>query len=116
MDKKKEPVLAIVLFIGLISHYLLGYFFWDKLGSDRVYSITAYFCMDVWSFVVVLLSRTKILQGMGLLGMMLGMYFFYMEFQEPELWVQRDYLTLGLVLSNVYFLWYFTGKFKNKEK
>lgn len=114
MEKKKENILAAIIFVGLISHYVFGYFFWDKLGSDRIYSITAYFCMDLYGFLVYLLSKGKILKGMGALGMLLGTYYFYMEFQEPYLWVSRDYLTLALTLVNIFFIWFFTEKFKNK--
>ncbi len=114
MQRHKENILALVLFIGILSHYCLGYFFWDKLGTEKLYSITAYFCMDLYGFIVFLLSSTKLLKGMGAFGMICGTFFFYMEFNDPSLWSARDYLTLGLVLVNCSFIWIFTNKFKNK--
>ena len=114
MSKNKENILAAVIFVGLISHYFIGYFLWDKLGSEKIYSITAYFCMDICGFVVYLLASGKLLKGMGGLGMLLGSYFFYMEFNDPSLWDVRDYLTLGLVAMNCCFIWLFTDKMKRK--
>lgn len=116
MDKYKENILAAVIFIGLLSHYVIGYFLWDKLGSEKLYSITAYFCMDIWGFIVYLLANSKALKGMGALGMVLGSYFFYMEFNDPNFWNLRDYLTLGLVVLNCGFIWMFTDKIKYKNK
>lgn len=116
MSKKQETILAVVLAVGLVSHFFLGYFYWDKLGSERIYSLTAYFCMDLWGFVVYLLANGRILKGMGALGMVCGAFFFYMEFNDPNLWIQRDYLTLALVLGNSFFIWVFTDKVKNKNK
>jgi len=116
MTKKQENMLAAILVVGMFSHFCLGYFFWDKIGTESLYSITAYFCMDLWGFVVFLLANGKILKGIGALGMILGSYFFYMEFNDPTFWQERDYLTLGLVLSNGFFLLVFTDKFKNKNK
>jgi len=113
VSKQKENILAVVLFIGLVSHYFIGYFLWDKLGSEKIYSITAYFNMDLWGFVVYLLATSKTLKGMGALGMVCGSYFFYMEFNDPYLWNTRDYLTLGLVSVNCGFIWYFTDKIKD---
>jgi len=115
MSNKKENILGVVLFIGILSHYCLGYFFWDKLGSEKIYSITAYFNADVYGFIVYLLSKGKLLKGMGALGMVCGSYFFYMEFNDPNLWGIRDFLTLGLVVTNCFFVWFFTDKFKQKK-
>lgn len=112
MNKKTENILAAMLVVGLVSHYFIGYFLWDKLGSEKIYSITAYFCMDIWGFVVYLLACGKVLKGVGALGMLLGSYFFYMEFNDPSLWVERDYMTLTLVAINCFFIWHFTDKIK----
>ena len=71
--------------------------------------------MDIWGFVVYLLANAKALKGMGAFGMILGSYFFYMEFNDPSLWNLRDYLTLGLVAVNCGFIWIFTDKFKSKN-
>lgn len=116
MPKNKENILAAILFVGLVSHYFIGYFLWDKLGSEKVYSVTAYFCMDLWGFVVYLLASSKLLKGMGGLGMVCGSYYFYMEFNDPNFWGVRDFLTLALVFTNCLFLWFFTDKFKTKNK
>ena len=112
---KTESVLASIIFIGLISHYLFGYFFWDVIGSEKVYSITAYFCMDIWGLCLFVLANTKILKGMGCLGMVLGTYYFYMEFQDPSNWKVEDYkgfATFSLAGINLAFVWHFTDKFK----
>jgi len=114
VSKRKENILALVLLIGLVSHYFIGYFLWDKLGSEKIYSITAYFNMDLWGFVVYLLANGRVLKGMGGLGMVCGSFFFYMEFSDPYFWSVRDYLTLGLVGMNCGFIWMFTDKIKNK--
>jgi len=115
MDKKKENILALVLFLGLVSHYFVGYFLWDKLGSEKIYSITAYFCMDVWGLVVYLIASGKILKGAAALGMACGTFFFYMEFNDPYLWETRDYLTLTLVIINCFFIWFYIDKYKNRK-
>lgn len=70
--------------------------------------------MDVFGFVVYMLANGKVLKGMGALGMVCGTFFFYMEFNDPNLWVKRDYLTLGLVFVNCYFIWFYTDKLKKK--
>lgn len=116
MNEKKENILGVILFVGLISHYLFGYFLWDKLGGEKLYSVTAYFNADVYGFIVYILAKSKWLKGMGALGMVLGSFFFYQEFNEPSSWVERDYLTFGLVFANCFFIWHFTEKFKNKNK
>jgi hypothetical protein len=116
MDKRKENIIAGIMFIGLVSHYLFGYFFWDELTAVNIYYITVYWCMDLWGFTVYLLACGRILKGVGALGMLLGSYFFYMEFNDPSVWAERDYLTLGLVFSNCFFIWYFTDKIKTKNK
>lgn len=108
-----------MIIIGLISHYLFGYFFWDKLGSDLIYSITAYFCMDVWGLVVFILATTRFLKGLGCLGMILGTYYFYMEFRDPMVWNNTDFKglpTFGLAVINLFFLWYYTDLFKKVKK
>lgn len=115
MDKRKENILAIILFVGLVSHYFIGYFLWDEIGSEKVYSITAYFCMDLWGFVVYLLANGRALKGMGGLGMVCGTFFFYMEFNDPSLWNKRDFMTLGLVIINCCFIWFFTDKIKKTK-
>jgi len=113
--KEKESILGFAIFIGLIAHYVFGYFFWDKIGYDRVYCITAYFCMDVWGMVVFIIAKGKILKGAGALGMVLGTYYFYMEFNDPFVWAGNDYkllATLALSIMNLFFIWYYTDLFK----
>ncbi len=118
---KKETILGLMIFIGLISHYVFGYFFWDKIGSEKIYSISAYFCMDVWGLVVFILAKTKTLKGAGCLGMVLGSYFFYMEFNDPQNWRVSDYkagCTFLLLVVNLAFVWHYTNLFqrlKNKK-
>jgi len=115
LKKSKETILGWLIFIGLVSHYVFGYFFWDKLEYDRVYCITAYFCMDIWGLVVFIIANKKVLKGAGCLGMILGTYYFYMEFNDPFVWAGNDYkglATLALLIVNLFFLWYFTDIFK----
>ena len=114
MDKRTEKILSIVLFFGLMSHFLFGYFFWDEIKMVNIYYVSIYFLTDVCSFIIYLISRTKILKGIGALGMVLSIFYIYMEFQDPSYWVERDYLTLALVLVNCGFVWYYTDKFKPK--
>lgn len=111
MEKKKENILALIISVGLLFHFGLGYFFWYELGVEKLYRLTGFFCMDLWGFLVFLLSRTKGLKGIGALGMALGTYFAHMEFQG---WDLKDYLTLGLIFGNVFFICLFTEEFKNK--
>lgn len=115
MDKKKETILALVLFIGLASHFLLGYFFWDEIKIVNIYYVSIYFLCDVFGFVVYLLATSKALKGMGALGMILGTFYLYREFNDPSLWIKRDYITLGLVFVNCFFIWLLTDKVKNKN-
>ena len=115
MRKKKENILAAILFIGLASHFLFGYFFWDEIKAVNIYYVSVYFLCDVFGFVVYLLANSKALKGVGALGMILGTFYLYQEFNDPSLWVQRDYITLGLVFLNSYFIWYFTDRFKDKN-
>lgn len=116
---KKELILGLMIFIGLISHYVFWYFFWDKIGTEKLYSITAYFCMDIWGLVVFVLANTRFLKGLGCLGMVLGSYFFYMEFNDPQNWEVSDYkvgCTFFLLIINLFFVWYYTDKFKKLKR
>ena len=71
--KEKENKIAIMMFIGLVSHYCFGYFFWGVLPKVNIYYLTVYFNMDVWGFTVFMLAReSKFLKGIGMLGMLLG--------------------------------------------
>ena len=115
MEKKRETILGWMIFVGMISHYLFGYFFWDKLGSDLIYSITAYFLMDIMGMVIFVLALTRFLKGLGCLGMILGTYYFYMEFRDPMVWNDVDFKglpTFGLSVLNLFFVWYYTDLFK----
>lgn len=119
MSKKKENILAAIIFIGFISHYCFGYFFWKELGSEKIYSITMYFCADIWGLVLFLLACGRILKGLGVLGMVLGTFFFYMEFQDPYNWEVVDYrnlATLTLSSINLFFVLYYTDVFKKLKK
>ena len=72
-DKQKEDFAAVIMFIGIASHYLFGYFFWGVLPKVNIYYLTVYFNMDVWGFTVFMLAReSKFLKGIGMLGMLLG--------------------------------------------
>lgn len=113
---KNEKILGLMIFIGLMSHYVFGYFFWDKIGTEKLYLITAYFCMDIFGLVVFILAKTKFLKGLGCLAMVLGTYYFYMEFNDPQNWRVGDYkmgCTFLLLIVNLVFVWIFTDKFKN---
>lgn len=116
MNKRKENILAVVVFIGLITHFLFGYFFWDEIKFVNIYYVSTYFLCDVLSFTVYLIATAKWLKGIGALGMVLSVFYIYMEFQNPTYWVQRDYLTLGLVIVNCGFIWFFTDKATHKNK
>jgi hypothetical protein len=114
-DKQREDRLAYALFFSVICHYFLGYGFWNKFTNINIFYVTLYFCMDMWGFATYLLSRdSKLLKGAGALGMVLGSYYFYMEFNTPESWEARDVLTLVMILCNVGFLMLFTDKIKKK--
>lgn len=116
MDKKKENILALVLFIGLIMHFGIGYFFWDVIKFVNIYYLSIYFLCDVFGFVIYLISTSKILKGIGALTMVLSLYYIYMEFNDPSFWNVRDYLTLGLLLANCGFVWIFTDRLTVKNK
>jgi len=116
---KKERILGLMIFIGLISHYVFGYFFWDKLGTEKIYSISAYFSLDIWSLCCFILAKTKFLKGMGCLGMGCATYFFYMEFNDPQNWEVEDYkmgCTFVLMLINLFFVWVYTEKLRKLKK
>jgi len=115
MQKNKETILAAVLFMGLIMHFGLGYFFWDEFKSINLYYLSVYFLADVFSFVIYLLATSKVLKGMGAFGMVLSLYYIYMEFNDPSYWVERDYVTLGLTIVNCGFIWHFTDKIKTNK-
>ncbi|MES2382415.1 MAG: hypothetical protein V4538_15315 [Bacteroidota bacterium] len=117
MTKAQETILGWVVFVGLISHFGLGYFFWDVIKVVNIYYVSIYFMVDVMGFVIYLTSReSKMLKGMGALGMVLGTFYLYREFNNPMYWTERNFITLGLVLSNTFFIWYFTDKIKNKAQ
>ena len=72
--------------------------------------------MDIWSLVFYIVAGTRFLKGMGCLGMALGTYFFYMEFNDPYKWLGQDYkglATFMLLIVNLFFVFYYTDKFKN---
>jgi len=119
MEKNKENVLGCMIFVGLISHYLFGYFLWDKILGDMLYSITAYFCMDVFGLTTFILAKTRFLKGLGCLGIALGTYYFYMEFNSPYNWEVNDYkglATLGISGINLFFIWFYTDILKNIKR
>jgi len=115
MQKNKESILAVVLFVGLVSHFGIGYFFWDTIKFVNIYYLSIYFLCDVFGFIIYLIATYKILKGVGALTMVLSLYYIFMEFNNPSFWVERDYLTLGLCLTNCLFIWFFTDKVKSRK-
>jgi len=104
------------MMIGLIMHYYLGYFLWDKISFINLYYISFYFCMDLWGFIVFMLAtKSALLKGAGGLGMVLGSYFMYMEFHDPMNWQERDYTMLVMVGMNCAFIWFITENIKFKK-
>jgi len=115
MRKNTETILGWMIFTGLVSHYVFGYFLWDVIGTEKLYSITVYFCGDISGLCLFIIARTRFLKGMGCLAMVLGTYFFYMEFNDPQNWKLEDYkggCTFLLLIVNLFFVWYYTDKFK----
>jgi len=113
VKKKKENILTCIIFVGFIAHFVVGYFFWDKIGIENLYRLTGYFCMDLWGFIVFLLANTRWLKGMGALGMILGSYYSYILLQDEDV---KDYFMFGVMLSNVFFIWFFIEKFKQQKR
>lgn len=115
MQKRKENILTAILFIGIILHFGIGYFLWDEITVVNIYYVSVYFLGDVCGFVIFLISQGNLLKGGGMLMMGLSTYYLYMEFNDPTYWIERDYITLGMVFANVFFIWFFTSKFKDKN-
>lgn len=115
MNERKENILASILFIGLGLHFGVGYFFWDEIKVVNIYYVSIYFMVDVFGLVVYLLATGSLLKGIGALGMALGTFYLYKEFNDPAYWIERDYTTMGLVFANMAFIWYYTDKVKNKN-
>lgn len=114
-EKQREDKLAYALLFSIVAHYFLGYGFWSNFSSINIFYVTLYFCMDIWGFAVYILSReSKLLKGAGVMGMILGSYFFYMEFNSPEYWETRDFITLVMIMCNIVFIMLFTEKIKQK--
>jgi hypothetical protein len=119
MQKNKEDILGWAIFIGLISHFLFGYFFWDKIGTEKLYTITVYFVIDVLGLVSIILSTKKLLTNVGYLAMFLGTFYFYMEFNDPYNFQVKNFraqATLGVSFMNLFFLWYYTDLFKKLKR
>ena len=75
--------------------------------------------MDIFGLCVFILATTKILKGLGALGMVLGTYYFYMEFRDPMMWDDMDFKALPtffLSVANLFFVWYYTDLFKSKKR
>lgn len=75
--------------------------------------------MDVFGLCLYIIATTNFLKGMGGLGMALGTYFFYMEFNDPMNWRVQDYkglATFVLAIINLFFILYYTDLFKNIKK
>lgn len=115
MDKKQENILGWVVIIGFSSH-LYSYFFWEEIIGVNIFYITIYFNADILGFALFVLTReSKILKGAGVIGMGAGSYLFFCEFNNPVYWEQRDFLTLGMIFINVFFLIIFTERLKHKK-
>ena len=115
MEKRTENILTAILFVGIALHFSMGLFFLDNLPVGNVGKICLYFVMDVNGFVLFLLSNRKVFKGLGALGMILGCYMLYKELVSDSILTEKDYLTMGLLLSNVVFIWHFSDKIKNKN-
>lgn len=115
MQQYKETILGWVLFTGLVSHFLFGYFLWDIVGTEKLYTITVYFVIDMMGLVAVILSTVQFLTNMGYLAMAFGTFYFYMEFNDPynfQVANYRTHATLVLSFINLFFFWHYTDLFK----
>ncbi len=101
--------------MGLAMHFGVGYFYWDKVKFVNIYYVSAYFLFDTLGLVIYLVAQSKVLKGIGAITMALSTYYLYMEFNDPAYWEERDYITLGLVLVNMVFIWLFADKIKNSN-
>ena len=115
MDSKKENILAFIIFMGLAMHFGVGYFFWDEIKFVNLYYVSVYFLADACGLVIYIIAHSSWLKGAGAVAMGLGTFYLYKEFNDPTYWVERDYITLGLVLVNMLFIWLFADKIKNKS-
>lgn len=115
MEKKQANIFTLIVFAGVVLHYCVGLFFWRDLPVGDVGKICIYFALDVNGFVLFLLANNRTFRGLGALGMILGCYFLYKELVDNSNPIEKDVLTLGLLFSNCYFIWYFSDKIKNKR-
>jgi len=111
-EKRKENILSAIILLSLFFHYLIGYFCWDKVlvSFGNLYYLTAYFCMDVFGLSVFILAKGLNLKLTGMLGMVLGSYFFYKEFRNPHSWGDSDFSTIFMMGLNVGFVFFFIDK------
>jgi hypothetical protein len=118
MNTHKKTILSIVVIIGIVMHFSIGYFHWDivagKDGTDILYGVTAYFLMDVLGLCLFVLHeqlKSSILRGVGILLMILSTYYIGMEFNDPYNWAALDYKILAVLVMafiNLGFIFYFT--------
>ncbi len=101
--------------MGLAMHFGVGYFYWDEFKFVNVYYVSAYFLFDTLGLVVYLIARSWWLKAIGAVTMTLSTYYLYMEFNDPTYWQHRDYITLGLIFGNLFFIWLFADTLKNKN-
>lgn len=70
--------------------------------------------MDVLGLVTLIIGSSSFLRESGVFLMVLGTYFFYMEFNDPINWKNQDYTTLFLLIINIFFLRLYYNKIRKK--
>lgn len=110
---KKDNLIACAFWIGLLVH-LMGYFLADEVKGINIYLLTVYFNMNMLGLVTMVVGNTSFLRDSGVFLMILGTYFFYMEFNDPMKWDRKDYSTLVLLMVNILFLRIYYNKMRKK--
>ena len=111
--KNKENIVTAAFWIGLLVH-LMGYFLAGEFKDVNIYLLTVYFNMDMLGLVTLIIGSSVFIRESGVFLMVLGTYFFYMEFNNPMLWTRENYTTLIMLIVNVGFLRIYYNKIRKK--
>ena len=110
---KKNNIITAAFWIGLLVH-LMGYFFAGEFKNINICLLTVYFNMNMLGLVTLIVGNTAGLREGGVFLMVLGTYFFYMEFNDPMNWKNRDFTTLFLLITNIFFLRLYYNKIRKR--